>query len=543
LAAILIVVMGSEMALGLIAGSIYRNTTERGYTARKEIDSKLRDVAVLRNTYESQVQQWKNVLIRGHDEEAYYRHLSQFYEAERMAFVVARDLARKLTHLPVVQQLIGNFRRNHRHLGRKYRDALRIYNASDVDAQTFADSHVGELEDEIRTFLIRIEHAFREVRQNADSDFDALLAFQQRASVIGALALTLCSILIVFWFLNVRMVRPLRHAIWVAEQIAGGDLKCKILVKREDEIGKLLMALNAMQESLVRSQTKAGQFTARLEQTVAERTKELTWEINERRQAQEALTIAKEQAEEANCAKSHFLASMSHDLRTPLNAIIGFADVIAQQRFGPTDEKYREYAKDIQSSGEHLLALVNEILDLSTIEAGEKSLNKETVALHEIVAECTRIIKDTASAKDIDLRIRAPENLPLVHADKRAIKQVLLNLLSNAVNFTPNGGEVHVVAVAVGEYIKIAVIDTGPGISNEDLPHIMTPFRRGENDPYRANEGWGLGLAIAKSLIDLHDGEITLESELGKGTTVTVALPTRAAMVDDKALSLGGRPR
>tara|TARA_Y100000031_G_C8244889_1_gene397538 strand:+ start:119 stop:2884 length:2766 start_codon:yes stop_codon:yes gene_type:complete len=240
------------------------------------------------------------------------------------------------------------------------------------------------------------------------------------------------------------------------------------------------------------------------------------------------LLAAKGQAETSNRAKSEFLAAMSHDLRTPLNAILGFADILSHQYFGPTSEKYKEYAENIHSSGEHLLELVSDILDLSTIEAGKRSLVKEKLSIMEIVTECERIVEEKARSNGIDLVMEVAKDLPPLYADRRAFKQILLNLLANAVKFTPEGGKITVSAKASKKNTILKVSDTGRGISAEKLPGLTDPFTKGGHNPYLAEKGWGLGLTITKSLIDLHDGELDIESKVGKGTVVTVTLPNGA---------------
>ena len=253
-------------------------------------------------------------------------------------------------------------------------------------------------------------------------------------------------------------------------------------------------------------------------------------DITERKQNQDALLAAKGEAETANCAKSEFLAAMSHELRTPLNAILGFADILSHQYFGPIGDKYKEYAGDIETSGQHLLTLVNEILDLSAIEAGKQSLIKESLSTKEIVDECEKIIVGKAQSNGIGLVTKIPKDLPPIYADRRAAMQILLNLLSNAVKFTPKrGGGITVSVKASKQGTTLMVTDTGKGIHSDELPKLTDPFTRADTDPYLAEQGWGLGLSITKSLVDLHDGTLDIESILGKGTTVTVTLPNEAA--------------
>ena len=250
-------------------------------------------------------------------------------------------------------------------------------------------------------------------------------------------------------------------------------------------------------------------------------------DISERRIAEDGRRKALMEAEKANQAKSEFLAHMSHELRTPLNAIGGFSDMLAGEFFGKLGSpKYKEYADDIRARSNHLLHLINDILDLSAIEAGEMTLNKEDMSVKEIVHDCSRFIIKAVGEKDIRYAVDVPESFPSLRADKRAVKQILINLLSNSVKYTPNEGQVTLSArVSNGHHI-FEIRDNGTGVSKEKLQHLTEAFVRGETDPHKAQEGTGLGLAIVKSLVDLHDGELTIESEVGKGTAVTVALPS-----------------
>jgi len=252
-------------------------------------------------------------------------------------------------------------------------------------------------------------------------------------------------------------------------------------------------------------------------------------DITQEKAHEVALTQAKMSAEAADRAKSNFLAMMSHDLRTPLNAIIGFSDMMQSGMLGPVASlKYLEYARDIHRSGHILLGVINEILDLSKIEAGRYELYTEDIAVAAVVEECVSVLSVTVRQRDVKLTFTTC-HLLRVRADNRAFKKILLNLLSNAVKFTPPGGRVSLNATSASDHmIAFSVTDTGIGIAADDLDRIFEPFRRADASVARAYEGTGLGLAITKGLVELSGGRLSLESEVGIGTTVTVWLPAAA---------------
>ncbi|MET0295329.1 MAG: ATP-binding protein [Phenylobacterium sp.] len=235
-------------------------------------------------------------------------------------------------------------------------------------------------------------------------------------------------------------------------------------------------------------------------------------------------------AEAANKSKSEFLANMSHELRTPLNAINGFSEIMVGEMFGALgDPRYRDYARDILASGQHLLALINDILDMSKIEAGKMNLKFEPVALDEVVEDAARLVRNRAEAAALSLSVELP-GLPEVEADYRAVKQVLLNLFSNAIKFTPRGGRIRVTGEArhdgaFGERVRLTVHDTGIGIEPHDLARLATPFEQIESQHAKTQQGTGLGLALTKSLVEMHGGALDIDSTPGEGTRVSFTLP------------------
>ena len=246
--------------------------------------------------------------------------------------------------------------------------------------------------------------------------------------------------------------------------------------------------------------------------------------LRERDRSMRQLAAAKFEADEANRGKSEFLASMSHELRTPLNAILGFSEVIQTQLFGPVGSpQYREYAGHIHKSGQHLLDLINDILDLSKISAGKMELREEEVAITSLVYDSLALVRGRAN--QVNLEEIPTHNLPLIWADNRLLKQILVNLLSNAIKFTPVGGTVSIGAALSPSGISISVSDTGIGMSANEISKAMSEYGQVDSKVARDHQGTGLGLPICLSLAMLHGGSLEIVSQPGSGTTVTLALP------------------
>ncbi|NIJ48375.1 sensor histidine kinase [Rhizomicrobium electricum] len=263
----------------------------------------------------------------------------------------------------------------------------------------------------------------------------------------------------------------------------------------------------------------------------------VTRDISERKAYERQLIEARDLSEEANRAKSRFLANMSHELRTPLNAIIGFSEVMMQEMFGRLGSpKYVEYSGLVHESGNHLLELINGILDMSKIEAGKFELSEEVFDLSAVAEASVRFVKLAAERSGVALKTAVSPQAATIFADKRAMKQILVNLLSNGVKFTPKGGDVTIYAGLDSKGIEIAVVDTGVGIPEKDLVRLGQPFEQVEGEHVRKKEGTGLGLSLVKALAAMHGGEAVIESTLGVGTTVRVRLPYAAVGEDGERM-------
>jgi two-component system, NtrC family, sensor kinase len=343
-------------------------------------------------------------------------------------------------------------------------------------------------------------------------------AFAPLESAIWRTALLLAAFLVLAIVTSVllarRLVRPIESIQTAAARIGSGALDQRIEVAANDELGALAEEFNRMATQLQDSYSS-------LEQKVEERTLELETALRELDEKSRELEAASEH-------KSAFLANMSHELRTPLNAILGFSQVLREGMAGEINSKQAEYLDDVLSSGNHLLALINDVLDLSKVEAGEVELEVAPFSLREALERGIVMVRERASEDGVQLALGLDSGVDVIEGDERRIRQVIFNLLSNAVKFTPPGGAVDVSAAQVNGEVRVSVADSGPGIAPEDHERIFEEFRQAEAGVSQG-EGTGLGLALSKRLVELHGGRIWVDSELGRGATLVFTLPARVA--------------
>jgi signal transduction histidine kinase len=319
------------------------------------------------------------------------------------------------------------------------------------------------------------------IDQNAD------LVPRSRVLFIGVATGALVLALLLGFILSWSLIGPIQQIDHHLAAIASGDFSGQVDVENRDELGALGANVNRMNDELRRLYTEL---------------------------------------EAASQHKSEFLANMSHELRTPLNAIIGFSQVLRDEMIGSINEKQAEYLDDIISSGNHLLSLINDVLDLSKVEAGQVELEVHPFSLREALERGVVMVRERATEDGVRVAFAADPEVDVVDGDERRIKQVIFNLLSNAVKFTPAGGEVDVSATRANGEVRVSVADTGPGIAPEDWDRIFEEFQQSETGVGH-REGTGLGLALSKRYVELHGGRIWLDSEVGQGSTFTFALPAR----------------
>jgi signal transduction histidine kinase len=389
------------------------------------------------------------------------------------------------------------------------RDALRATSAAPADAARIGRDQDGTKV--LSAFQIIEPLGWRVFVEQPLSE-----AFAPLKSAIWRTALLLVAFLVLAIATGIllvrRLVRPIESIQAAAAKIGSGSLDQRIEIPSDDELGALAEQFNRMASRLQESY-------ASLELKVQERTQELATALRE-------LDEKSHEVEAASRHKSEFLANMSHELRTPLNAIVGFSQVLRERMFGEVNEKQAEYLDDILSSAHHLLSLINDVLDLSKVEAGQLELDVAPFSLPDALERGVVMVRERAMKDGVQVTVTKSPDVDVVAGDERRLRQVIFNLLSNAVKFTPAGGTVDLRATQVDGEVRVSVSDTGPGIAEEDRERIFEEFQQTEAG-IEQQEGTGLGLALSKRLVELHGGRIWVDSELGKGSTFAFTLPTR----------------
>jgi signal transduction histidine kinase len=410
--------------------------------------------------------------------DATLRQLNQFgYDLDRLQFVAKDEV-----------ELLARVRQDYEQFIQVVSRVVELIRAGRAaEGRELQLAQTGPLAD-------RLERLTNELVNKAEADMVASIETSQKAYVtsrevvlafaVGSIALALVLGYSISW----SVIGPVQRMNERLGQIASGDFSQRVDIPNHDELGALAGNLNRMNDELGRLYR---------------------------------------QLDAANRHKSEFLANMSHELRTPLNAIIGFSEVLQERMFGELNAKQAEYIGDIIDSGRHLLALINDILDLSKVEAGHMELQLTRFSLPTSIENTLTLVRERAARQGIAVAVEVEDGLGEVVADERKIKQVLLNLLSNAVKFTPEGGRVGVRAALSDGMVELSVRDSGIGIAPEDRETIFEEFRQVGADEARKREGTGLGLALARRFVELHGGKIWVESEIGRGSIFIFTLPVR----------------
>jgi signal transduction histidine kinase len=408
------------------------------------------------------------------------RQLNQFgYDLDRLRFVAKDEV-----------ELLARVREDYDQFIKVVTQVVELIRAGKVaQGREIQMAQTGPLADRLERLTNElVNKAEADMVTSIDATHDAYI--RSRGMVIGFAVGAVALALLLGYAISWSLIAPVQRMNVRLKEIASGDFAGRVAIPNRDELGALAGNLNRMSEEL-----------GRLYQ----------------------------QIEAASRHKSEFLANMSHELRTPLNAIIGFSEVLLERMFGELNPKQEEYLQDILTSGRHLLSLINDILDLSKVEAGRMELEPSAFDLASTLEGCLTLVRERASHHGIALELDMDESLGQFVADERKLRQVVLNLLSNAVKFTPEGGRIRLQGGREDDTVQISVSDTGVGIAPEDQEAVFEEFRQVGSDQARKSEGTGLGLALARKFVELHGGRIWVASEVGKGSTFTITIPERSS--------------
>ena len=411
--------------------------------------------------------------------DATLRQLNQFgYDLDRLQFVAQDEV-----------ELFSRVRKDYEEFIQVVTQAVElIRDGRTAEGRELQLSRATPLADRLERLTNElVNKAEAEMVAGVEASHEAYVDSQRALVVFAVVSIALA--LVLGYGISSSLIGPVKQMETRMRELAAGDFSKRVEVPNRDELGALATDLNRMSDQL-------GSLYGQLEA--------------------------------ASRHKSEFLANMSHELRTPLNAVIGFSEVLQEQMFGELNDKQKEYVHDIHASGKHLLSLINDILDLSKIEAGKIELELSTFHLPSSLEGTMTLVRERATRHGIDVSLAVDGTLGDMVADERKVRQILLNLLSNAVKFTHDGGRVDVRADAADSVVQIAVRDTGIGIALQDQELIFEEFRQVGNDLFRKREGTGLGLTLARKFVELHGGRIWVQSELGKGSTFTFTLPLRS---------------
>ncbi|HHH39101.1 MAG TPA: response regulator [Sedimenticola sp.] len=482
--------------------------------------------------FKKQVQEWKNILLRGGEPALYRRYLKQFQAQERHTREAIGQLIGLLGAEAGGRQVAETFLRSHHRLGNAYRQALTGFDPAHPGSYLAVDRQIRGIDRQPTDLLDRVVAlALRQRSERLAAIHARVAAVKRRILLLTALVVPL-SLLLLLWSSDRFIARPVRLATRIARRISSGDLSGEIRVSGSGEPAELLQNLQQMQHNLLQANTLLTEERELLAKRVAERTAELH--------------LANARLSRTAQAKDRFLATMSHELRTPLTSILGISEILGDQAYGPLNPQQLQASRTIHESATHLLALINDILDLAKVEAGRMELQLDQVAVGQLCEASLRLIQQPAREKGLHVTLEMADESAVITGDGRRLKQLLVNLLGNAVKFTPEGGAIglEVRGERDAGRIRLTVRDSGIGIPPERIPHLFKPFVQLDSELSRRYRGTGLGLAIVQRIADLHGGSVSVESVPGQGSRFHVDLPWHGNPGDDWPPEAGsdGRP-
>jgi len=484
------------------------------YTYRYAVDQReqvsnwhvtqLRAAEELRFMYLQYEQAWKDILLRGHNPQSYHTHLSGFYELERRIQTAIEHIGREISPDNPSIKALNAFEHEFFNIGRLYRRALRTYNEDISDPQFAADAIThNAINDPVSRNSELIETLETSRQHNYQRITTEMQSFE--IAIVMTMLFLICVFLLAIYYLSNRfIISPINKGICLAENISRGELENHIEVENaSSEVKILLQSLKRMQANISH--------------------------------ARQELISAKEQAEQSNQAKSVFLSRMSHELRTPLHAILGFGQIMLLKPDTLSSQQQKNVGK-IMKAGQHLLDLINDILDLARIENNKLDVNIEDVELSDVISECILLSEPLAQQKSVSLINRVPAGQYLVRGDFLRIKQALINLVSNAIKYGPERGDVILSCHNTADNaLRIEITDNGTGIPMKEQHLLFKPFERLDGTQFV--EGTGIGLALTKQLVELMHGKVGVDSLPGKGSTFWIQLPlSTTARINDQAL-------
>ncbi|MGW8311538.1 MAG: ATP-binding protein [Thiogranum sp.] len=519
-----------NLAVGYYAAVNYKRAVREATLIREHSAAVVTTALSAQVHFKKQVQEWKDILLRGHEAPLYRKYLQQFLDEERETRQKTRELLASLRPDTEAAVIAHSFLDVHEDLGKKYREALQRLDSEDplshleVDRQVRGiDRRPTDLIDEVvdTALAFNANRLAESAKKTTEIEHHLLLA------TLGLLTLTILTLL---GMADRLIARPITLATQVARRISQGDLSGEIPRSGNDEAGQLLQAMQTMQGNLQKTQEELRQEKALLARRVKERTRELNF--------------ANDELARAAKAKDLFLAAMSHELRTPLTTILGLTEMLKDKLYGPISASQSKSLQTIDESARHLLALINDILDVAKIESGKMQLNFDFIPIEQLVEASVRLIRTSARRKHQQLESRIDPQVKLIYGDSRRLKQVIVNLLDNAVKFTPDKGRIGLDVAGDLEHHKvhITVWDTGIGIARGQLEALFEPFVQLDTPSGGRQSGTGLGLTLVNRMAALHGGSVNVTSRPDAGSRFTLSLPWDAEHNDPGNLKLDHTP-